>query len=86
MSRDCCVALPHDATGLSAVCDCGISLSYSLTIFTLKDCIKCGPEVCTKRKTKSNVKYVYNSVKMQIFPVTTGQQKYLNDKIDYLMV
>ena len=26
----CCVALPHNATGLSAVCDCGISLSYSL--------------------------------------------------------
>ena len=25
MSRDCCVALPHDATGLPAVCDCGIS-------------------------------------------------------------
>ena len=24
-SRNCCVALPHDATGLSAVCDCGIS-------------------------------------------------------------
>ena len=22
---DCCVALPHDAVGLSAVCDCGIS-------------------------------------------------------------
>ena len=21
----CCVALPHDATGLSTVCDCGIS-------------------------------------------------------------
>ena len=33
MSRDCYVALPHDAMGLSAVCDCGISLSYSLTIF-----------------------------------------------------
>ena len=31
MSRDCCVALPHGAMGLSAVCDCGISLSYSLT-------------------------------------------------------
>ena len=30
MSRDCCVALPHDATGLSAVCDCGISWPYSL--------------------------------------------------------
>ena len=33
MSRGCCVALPHDTTGLSAACDCGISLSYSLTIF-----------------------------------------------------
>ena len=32
VSRDCyvTVALPHDVTGLSAVCDCGISLSYSL--------------------------------------------------------
>ena len=25
MSRDCCVALPHDAMGLSAVYDYGIS-------------------------------------------------------------
>ena len=25
VSRDSCVALPHDATGLSAVCDCGVS-------------------------------------------------------------
>ena len=25
MSRDWCVAVPHNATGLSAVCDCGIS-------------------------------------------------------------
>ena len=25
MSRDCCVALPCGAVGLSAVCDCGIS-------------------------------------------------------------
>ena len=24
-SRNCCVALPRDAAGLSAVCDCGIS-------------------------------------------------------------
>ena len=23
--RDCCVTLPHDTTGLSAICDCGIS-------------------------------------------------------------
>ena len=35
MSRDCCVALPHDVTGLSAVCDCGISLLYSLFSKTL---------------------------------------------------
>ena len=33
MSRDCCVALPRVAMGLSAICDCGISWSYSLTIF-----------------------------------------------------
>ena len=26
-SHDCCVALSHDVTGLSAVCDCGISWS-----------------------------------------------------------
>ena len=25
VSRDCCVALPQDAMGWSAVCDCGIS-------------------------------------------------------------
>ena len=25
VSCDCCVALPHDTTGLSTVCDCGIS-------------------------------------------------------------
>ena len=33
MSRDCCVALPRGAMGLSAVCQFGISWSYSLTIF-----------------------------------------------------
>ena len=25
VSSDCCVALPHNIMGLSAVCDCGIS-------------------------------------------------------------
>ena len=25
VSHDCCVAIPHDVIGLSAVCDCGIS-------------------------------------------------------------
>ena len=33
MSRDCSVALPPSATGLSAVCASGISLSYSLVFF-----------------------------------------------------
>ena len=33
MSRDGWAALLRGATGLSAVCDCGISWSYSLTIF-----------------------------------------------------
>ena len=33
MSRDGWAALPRGATGLSAVCDCGISWSYLLTIF-----------------------------------------------------
>ena len=33
MSGDCCLALPRGAMGLSAVCNCVISRSYSLTIF-----------------------------------------------------
>ena len=32
MSRDGWAALPRGATGMSAVCDCGISWSYLLTI------------------------------------------------------
>ena len=36
VSCDCCVALPHDAMGLPAVCDCGISWSYLLTICKCK--------------------------------------------------
>ena len=39
--RDCCVALPCGAIGLSAVRDRGISLSYSLTFFIRFDFIKC---------------------------------------------
>ena len=34
-SRDGWAALPHDTMGLSAVCDCSISRSYSLTIFEM---------------------------------------------------
>ena len=33
VSRNCCVTLPRGAMNLSAVCDFGISLLYSLTIF-----------------------------------------------------
>ena len=36
MSRDCCVALSRGAMGLSTVCDCGIALSYSLTILNTR--------------------------------------------------
>ena len=32
-SHDCCMALHQGAMGLSAVCDCGISWPYSLTIY-----------------------------------------------------
>ena len=35
VSRDGCVTLPKDVTGLSAVCDCGISWLYSLTLFLI---------------------------------------------------
>ena len=35
MSRDGCAVHSHGAMGLSAVCDCGISWSYSLTILDL---------------------------------------------------
>ena len=30
VSHDCCFVIPHDATGLSAICDCG----YFLIILT----------------------------------------------------
>ena len=33
VSRNCCVALPHDTTGLSAVCFCGISYYIGLEFF-----------------------------------------------------
>ena len=33
VSPDCCVVIPRGAMGLSAVCDCGFTLSYSFTIF-----------------------------------------------------
>ena len=45
VSRDCCVVLPHDTTGLTAVCDCGISVFPDhthllfLILFTIFDSI-----------------------------------------------
>ena len=35
MSCNCFVALLHEATDMSAVCDCGISSLYSLTNFVV---------------------------------------------------
>ena len=35
VSYDCCVSLPHGATGLSAVCDCGISCIIIRTYSTI---------------------------------------------------
>ena len=46
MSRDGCVALPHGAMVLSAVCNCGISCSYSLTIFVKESPIRCDVTQC----------------------------------------
>ena len=41
MSPDCCVAVPHDTMGLSAVCECGISSSYSLVfLFLFNQCVQ----------------------------------------------
>ena len=33
MARDCCVALPRGAMGLSEVCDCGINFLIILTYY-----------------------------------------------------
>ena len=38
MSRDCFAALPRETMGLSAVCDCGISWSYSLFLLGIYYC------------------------------------------------
>ena len=35
MSRDCCVALSRGAMNLSAVCECGISRSDSITFLQI---------------------------------------------------
>ena len=51
VARDWCVVLTHDGTGLSAVCDCGISWSYSLTIFAKNNNKVTPPAVSLKLAT-----------------------------------
>ena len=46
MSRDCCVALPPSDMGLSAVCDCGISWSYSLFLNALGVAVAGDNDIC----------------------------------------
>ena len=55
VSRDCLVALPHDVTGLSAVDDCGMSWSYSLTIFLC-------PSACTKQIVSPDQKFILSGI------------------------
>ena len=40
MSCSCCVTFPRGAMGLSAVCDCGISLLYSLTVSEMSQIVE----------------------------------------------
>ena len=43
----CSVALPHDAVGWSAMCDCGIFLSYSLSVLQMqKECNIFQQKIC----------------------------------------
>ena len=58
MTRDGWVALPRGAMGLSSVCDCGISWSYSLTIFEVRSLIY----LFSSPKTESSqcLRYRYN--------------------------
>ena len=46
VSSDRCVALPLDTTGVSAVCDCGIFRSYSLTFLLCSCGTKCLGAIC----------------------------------------
>ena len=53
--RGYCVALPHHDTGLSAVCDCGISRSYSLTILMTKGSLMKVEKYCRMFPLKHSV-------------------------------
>ena len=48
-SRNCCVALAHNVTGLSAVCDCGISWSYPLFLVKIYPLVQ---KITHKNKVK----------------------------------
>ena len=45
--------LPHGAVGWSVVCDCGISLSYSLTFLVETDSSTGYSKTCIKRPLKN---------------------------------
>ena len=55
MCRDCCVALPRGAMGVSAVCDCGISRSYSFTIFTLTFKFRINLQCYEEKKSNNSI-------------------------------
>ena len=50
MSLDCDVALPRDATGLFAVCDCGISRLYLLFLISIAKSVLSGHSKIDKTK------------------------------------
>ena len=64
MSRNGCVALPRCAIGLSAVCNCGISSSYSLTIFGLKSAVlSWGQTSMTQKHYQVKMLYIKQYIK-----------------------
>ena len=52
--RDCCVAIPRGAVGVSVVCDCGISRSYSFTILCTWRLFNSVTYTCTKTTNHEN--------------------------------
>ena len=47
VSRDCCVALPHDTTDVSVVCDCGIPGHSHLLFLAVMSLLDQKANLCT---------------------------------------
>ena len=60
----CSLPLPHGAVSLSAVCNCGISLSYSLTFC---DCVQWNSELLYGKETATDLEYEALFLNMQDF-------------------